>query len=456
MKFWQGKFDENLDKQAAQFASTFAQDKRLYKHDVMGSLAHSTMLAEQGLLNERDAKTIQKALSQIFYDITAGKLALENATDICSFLDNELDARIGASAEKINIARTNEDRAALNLRLYIINLAGEINASVKELIDAIITLSEKHLLTTVPIEYRNTKGQPSTVAHVMLAFAEMLLRDVERFTAVKSSAAIMPMYSGYGTGTRLPVDRKRVAAILGLKGITANSIDALTDTDYIYEYATAIKLTVKHINELISTLVAWNKAGYITSNDKQFVASPVAPEIGIIAIADMLCQKTAKCAAICDTLYSIDAKCIGAARSALRLAEIVFETENLTKLCLTQISELVSTLEFDEQAMLKDATSDFSVALDCVDYLIMKGASKSDAYEIAGRVCEYCAQNNKRLDTLPIENYLEISPLFDADINSAMRVKNATRLRKNDGEPGDVATRAEIRTIQRKLAKLFA
>ncbi len=455
MKFWQGKFNEGLDTAVCQFISTFSYDKRLYKHDVMGSIAHVTMLAEEGIIDEREAKTIQKTITQIFYDVTSGKLPLENANNVYEFIDLELNKRLGPIAEKASIGRTNTDRAALNTRMYVIELTDDVAATLKGLIEVLVQVAENYELTVVPSSYRGTKSQPTTLAHSIMAFAEMFLRDVERLLTLKKSSSVMPLYSCYGTGLRLPVNRKRVAELLGFKTVSANSADAIVDIDYVYEFINDANLIMKHVTALCNTLGEWQKAAYYNCDGSFNVDSLVTPQCDVPAVFETLKTKASRCQALYNALYEIDPKSLSYNGALDAVAEIIFEAESYVKNSTSILIAYVASLQFDEQAMLKAATIGYTTALDCVDYLIMRGASKSDAYTLTGKVCEFCAENNKRLDTLDLDAYQAISPLFEVDIVSAMRLKNATRLRKNDGEPGDVAVRSEIRTLQRKLAKLF-
>ena len=455
MKFWQGNFNENLDENASRFISTFNADKRFYKHDVMGSIAHVTMLAEEKLIDERDAKIIQKTLTQIFYDITSGKLTLENANNVYEFIDNELDNRLGNVAQNAAIGRTLVDRAALDARMYALELSNDLSNLLKDLISVLIQVAENYETTVLPFAYHGLNAQPTTLAHSLSAFAEMFLRDAERLNEFKNSASVMPLYSAYGTGTRLPVNRKRVAALLGFKAITANSADALSDVDYVYDFVNASSIIMKHVATICNTLINWQKDGYYNCDGSFNVDSTVMPQRDLPIVLETLKNKALRCKALYSTLCTLDTSELAYSANLSAINEITFEAEGYVKNSLNVLTAFIASLRFDEQTMLKTANAGFSTALDCVDYLLMRGADKSDAYEITGKICEFCAENGKRLDTLTAEDYQAISPLFEADIVSAMRVKNATRLRKNDGEPGDVAVRAEIRAIQRKLNKLF-
>ncbi len=457
MKFWQGKFNEALDENIKQFISTFSYDKRLYKHDIMGSIAHCTMLNEQGIISEKETKQLRNTLTQIFYDITSGTLLLENARDIFDFLDEVLVMRLGNIANKLNIARSKCDRAALTLRMYVSELCGELNESLKSFIESVMEVSGQNLTTVIPGNYRFAKGQPTTLAHTLMAFAEMFSRDIVRYNDIKKHTLVMPLYSMYGTGTRFAINRRRVAELLQFTSVTQNSLDALTDTDYVSEFISATAITAKHISTVCNTFIKWSSkdCGFVQTNDSITFDSGVTPTASEPVVLETIKAKLARCIAMPALLTELNENSLDYCGSVHEIAVTVLETETPVKSALEMLCAILPSFAFDNQAMLKAATADYSTARDCVDYLIIKGATESEAFETVGKLCEYCYENSKRLDTITLDVYKQFSPKFEQDVISAMRIKNATRLRKHEGEPGDVAVRAEIRAMGRKLHKLF-
>ena len=457
MKYWQGKFNEGLDEAILQFISTLSFDKRLYKHDIMGSIAHCTMLGEQGIIEEEETNIILKALTQIFYDITTGKLQPENARDIYGFLDRQLYELVGALAEKLDIARTICDRSTLNLRMYVKELCSDLNDELKKLIETLMLVSESKLSVVMPSQYHGSKSQPTTLAHCLMAFVEAFMRDAERLNVVKKQASVMTMYNGFGTGTTFKVNRRRVAELLQLDLISQNSLDALTDIDYIHDFMSAAAAIARHIEKVCNTFICWSKkeCGFARADASFNIDSEATPQTDKPLAMETIRLKVSKCSVLVNSADSLDERTLSYGSSAYAAAETVFEAEGILKNCLSILSALIPSYSFDEQAMQKAAVSDYGVARDCADYLIANGETKEQAYAITGKLCEYCSQNNKRLDTLPIEIYKEFSPLFEKEIISLMRPKTAVRIRKHDGEPGEVAVRAEIRALKRKLNKLF-
>lgn len=456
MKFWQGKFNEGQSPEITRYLATYTFDKRLYKHDVMGSIAHCTMLGEQGIISPEEATILRNALTQIFYDVTAGKLVAENATSVFDFIDGALSEKVGEIGKKINIARTQADRFALDMRMYAAETYNEISCSLKTLVETLTAVAEKHYSTIMPSYYSNTKGQPTTLAHALIAFAESFGRDVERLFDAKKRAAVMPLYSACGTGVRYNVNRKRVAELLKLSAVSQNSLDAITDTDYIGEFISIVSAIASHVAKVCNAFIDWNRNSFLLPDVSVNTDSTLVPSVNIPSVFDTLTARAAKAVNLVTEFNSIVSNSIYYSQSVYECAETFFNAEIIIRSCIDTLISILPAYNYDEQTMLKAATSDFTVAKDCVDYLIDKGADINDAYDTVGKLCEYCAAVGKRLDTIDYEIYAGASSLFDADIISAMRVKNATRLRKHDGEPGEVAVRAEVRNMQRKLKKLFS
>ena len=424
-----------------------AAGRKLYKHDVMGSIAHVTMLGETGLIPSGDAEVLQRALTRVFYDVTNEKLVIPPDVDLFDFLDAELKTRVGEIGEKVNVARTRDDRIALDMRMFTRELACDLNEYVKTVIKTLVAVAEINTLTFIPFSYKGTEGQPTTAAHVFLARAESFMRDAARLKNVAEETDGMPLYSAFGTGLRLPADKKRVAELLRFKSVAYNTADALTDVDYLRGLLFAVSVFADHVSTLLGDMREWTIKGYLVPSEDFAVPSDVrllsVVPTGInslIAASDALsslCRESNRNAPLTD------------------LFRCAADAENSVKSLVPMLNELVASLTFDSQISIKAAQTGYSTAADCVDYLIAKGESKSAATEIVTKLCVYCRDNGKRLDTLPAEIYTEFSDKFDPDVVSDMRVRNAVRLRKNEGEPSDVSTRAEIRSLNRRITKLF-
>ncbi len=455
MKFWQGKFNEGIDATVAQYISTFSFDKRLYKHDIMGSIAHCTMLGNQGLIDGEEVAQLQKALTGIFYDITAGKIVLENAGNIFDFLDKEICERVGSMGEKINIGRCKTDRAELAMRMYVSETIDDILFALKTSCQTIISLADNNLSTAIPTFILGAKGQPSSLAHIIMSYAERFVRDIERLLSTKERTLVMPLYSQYGTGTRLPIDKKKVAELLKFKTISANTYDAISDNDYSEEFLANCAIVFKHLIAICNEIIKWTdkEFGFAKTDGNFNVDSPIVPQTDIQSVLQAIKSKAKKGLTLAtSSMYNTDSTF---SRGAYETIETVFEVESIIKNCLNMFATILPSFTFDEQAMLKQVNAGFTTAYDCVEYLISKGVTESDAYAITGKICEYCVENMKRLDTINLDTYKEFSDVFENDILLNMRPKTAIRLRKHDGEPSDVSVRAEIRNMVRKLNKLL-
>lgn len=421
--------------------------KKLYKHDVMGSIAHVTALGELGLITSGDAEVLQRALTRIFYDVTSDKIAIPAEEDLFDFLDNELKTRVGELGEKVNVARTRDDRTALDVRMYVRDAAGEIAEYVKTAVQTLVSVAEVNTLTFMPASYGEAEGQPTTAAHSLLARAEAFLRDGARIKKVIESTDGMPLYSAYGTGLRLPVDKKRVAELLRFKTVAYNTADAVADTDYIRELLFAVAVFADHAEAIANDVREYVVKGYATLPEN-FTVPSEARILNVLPVgADALITSARALSSLCREAF----------RNApiLDLCLCAIEAESSVKALVPALNELVAALSFDAQASLKAAQIGYPTAADCIDYLVAKGENKSSALGIVTKLCVYCRDNSKRLDTLPVEIYTEFSDKFGADVVSDMRIRNAVRLRKNDGEPSDVSTRAEIRSLNRRITKVF-
>ncbi len=428
-------------------------DKRFYKHDIMGAIAHLTMLTEQGVVSKSDSDAIQKALTQIFYEITEEKLSLSGVTDAFKFIDDELTSRVGALAQKVNIARTNVERLLLDARMYAKEFASEILERLELLILSTINIAENQTTTIVNSEIFGQLSQPTTIAHVVCAHVESFIRDVELFKSAIAKASVLPMYCAYGTGIRLSVDKKRVASLLDFNEISQNTLDGISDLSFIHTLNFAITETAKHVTSFAKSLYGWLNSGILSLSST--TVSPVSyGKVTFNKISEII-AKTNACIAIQASANAMELSSMSLGGNTVEIINSTFEIQSAIEDILTTILLVIEEVAVNEQMAMKLANANYSTAVDCINYLVVKGETFATAYDIVGKICEYCEINNKRLDTITLDVYNQFSPLFDSDVIPAMRIKNAVRLRKNVGEPSDVSVRAEIRIIKRKLNKLL-
>ena len=297
MKMWSGRFKGALDKKADAFNSSLSFDKRLYKHDVMGSIAHCTMLGECGIIPKNEAELICKTLSEIFYDIKDGKLKVSGAEDIHMFIEEELTARIGDIGKKLHTARSRNDQVALDIRLYLREELDNIAVLLHSLIKELIKLSDENLDTVIAAYTHLQKAQPTTLAHYFMAYAEMFLRDLQRLSDCRSRINIMPLGSCACTSTTYPIDRKNVADRLDFADITHNSLDAVSDRDFAVEFLCACSIIMMHLSRFNEEIIYWasDEFGYIELDDRYSTGSSIMPQKKNPDMSELIRGKTGRC-----------------------------------------------------------------------------------------------------------------------------------------------------------------
>lgn len=431
-------------------SSTLQFDKALFKHDIMGSIAHCTMLGELGVISEDDMKALRSALSQIFYDITSGDLVPADTTGIMSFLDEELEDRVGDIAALLDIARTADDRAVLDIRLYLVESVGDVRRMIKETILSAVEIARSNTSTVMPSMYRGGKGQPTTLAHMLAAHSEALLRDIGRLTDASRRANMMSLYSGYGTGTLLSVDKQRVSELLNMEKVAFNAFDALNDKDYIYEAVSAFSTAAAHIKSFagaLDTLVYARPPMMTLEAD----ASPLSPTLAGETALSRATSAANRCISLCGT-FRPDLTC---EYDAIRALESLVGAIDSLEDGISSLDVALTTAQFDARAMAKAATEGFTIALDCVDLLVQAGAAREDARSVTEALALYCEENGRRPESLTADELTGISPLLTAEIAAMLKPKAAVKAHSHEGEPSDRSVRAELRHIAKSLARFF-
>lgn len=458
MKMWSGRFKNDIDSRADAFNASLPFDKRLYKHDIMGSIAHCTMLGECGIIPQNEAETICAALSDIFFDIKNGKLAVCDAEDIHMFVEEKLTARVGDVGKKLHTARSRNDQVALDLRLYLRDSVDEINLLLRDLIKTIVDLAEQHTETIIPAYTHMQKAQPTTLAHHLMAYAEMFLRDAERFLDTRKRINIMPLGSGACTGTTFPINRKRVAELLDFDDVTHNALDGVSDRDYAIEYLTDVATVMMHLSRFNEEIIYWasDEFGYIGLDDRFSTGSSIMPQKKNPDMSELIRGKTGRCYGNLMRLLTV--------MKGLPLAynkdmqedkEAVFDAEDTVKACLEIFTAMLPTLRFHTDALEIGAQGGFTAATDCADYLVRKGMPFREAHAVIGGLVLYCTEYGKDLSTLSLEEFKNYSTLFEADILNCVKIKNVVYARKIVGAPAPKAVSNEIKRIRKLLPRMF-
>ncbi len=428
MKLWSGRFQADLDNLAERFNDSLPFDAVMYAQDIRGSIAHATMLGECGVIAERDAQTITSALESVRSDIADGKLAVTGAEDIHSFVENELVRRIGDVGKKLHTARSRNDQVATDLRLYLRDGIDKTTELLSSLITLLAAKAEQYIDAPMPAYTHMQKAQPTTLGHWFCAYANMFLRDLRRLTDCRLRLNVLPLGSGAAVATAFPIDRRRVAELLGFDGITENSLDGVSDRDFCLEYLSCAAIIMTHLSRVNEEFVYYSgeEFGFIKLPDEFSTGSSIMPQKKNPDVNELLRGKSGRVLGDLVGMFTV--------MKGLPLAynkdmqedkECVFDADETVRISLAVFTRMLAVTEFDRDRMNAAAAGGFSCATECADYLANKGVPFRTAHEIVGKIVLYCVNNNKTLQSLTVDEYKAFSPLFDADIKIAVMPETA-------------------------------
>ena len=439
MKLWGGRFEKSTDGMVDDFHSSITFDKRLYKQDIEGSIAHATMLGEQGILTPADADAIVAGLKDLLQDIEAGKVDFQlDAEDIHMNVETLLTARIGQAGKRLHTGRSRNDQVALDCRMYVKDVADEAVAHLAELLHALLDVAEAHKADIMPGYTHMQKAQPITLGHHLCAYAEMFRRDIGRFQAAKAAADAMPLGSGALAGTTYPLNRARVAELLGFSQLTRNSLDGVSDRDFVLDYLYACSVTMMHLSRFCEELILWNtnEFQFVEMDDAYATGSSIMPQKKNPDMAELTRGKTGR-------VYG-DLLALLTVMKGLPLAynkdmqedkEALFDARDTLIKCLSVFTGMFKTLRFRTDVMRRGASGGFTNATDAADYLVKKGLPFRDAHEVLGKLVLHCIGENKALLDLPLEELRAFSPLFDEDVYTALSMETCVNTRRLPGGP---------------------
>ena len=439
MKLWGGRFEKSTDGMVDDFHSSITFDKRLYKQDIEGSIAHATMLGEQGILTPADADAIVAGLKDLLQDIEAGKVDFQlDAEDIHMNVETLLTARIGQAGKRLHTGRSRNDQVALDCRMYVKDVADEAVAHLAELLHALLDAAELHKADIMPGYTHMQKAQPITLGHHLCAYAEMFRRDIGRFQAARAAADAMPLGSGALAGTTYPLNRARVAELLGFSQLTRNSLDGVSDRDFVLDYLYACSVTMMHLSRFCEELILWNtnEFQFVEMDDAYATGSSIMPQKKNPDMAELTRGKTGR-------VYG-DLMALLTVMKGLPLAynkdmqedkEALFDARDTLIKCLSVFTGMFKTLRFRTDVMRRGASGGFTNATDAADYLVKKGLPFRDAHEVLGKLVLHCIGENKALLDLPLEELRAFSPLFDEDVYTALSMETCVNTRRLPGGP---------------------
>ncbi len=439
MELWQGRFKKELDSKTNSFNSSISFDYRLFEQDITGSLAHTKMLAKQGIISEEDFSKIENALKEILEDIKIGKLKInENAEDIHTFIEEELTKKIGTAGKKLHTARSRNDQVALDIRMYLKEETIEIQKLVKQLQKVMLEMAEKHLDTVMPGYTHLQRAQPITFAHYLMAYLEMLSRDIERLSENYNRINVMPLGSCALAGTTHNIDREYTAKLLGFDSVTLNSLDGVSDRDFLIELSFNISMIMMHLSRLSEEIILYSswEFKFIELDDSFSTGSSIMPQKKNPDIAELVRGKTGRTYGDLFTLLTM--------MKGLPLAynkdmqedkEAIFDSIDTVKICLNTLIPMLSTMKVLKNNMKKSAEKGFINATDCADYLTKKGVPFREAYKITGELVSYSIDNDKTLETLDISEYKQFCDKFDNDIYDEINLTTCVNKRNVIGGP---------------------
>ncbi len=458
MKLWEGRFTQPSAKSADDFNQSLSFDYKLYWHDILASIAHVKMLGETQIIPKENAEKISDALVNILADIEKGTLQIEGAEDIHTFVETELVKRIGAIGKTMHTARSRNDQVATDLRLYTKDSIVNLCNTLKGLVTTLLDIANNNVQYIMPGYTHLRKAQPVSVAQYINAYSEMFLRDIERLTDCYKRTDVMPLGSCALAGTDFPIDRRMTATLLSFSEISQNSMDAVSDRDFVAEYIFCCSTIMMHLSRFCEDLILFSsdEFGFIEISDEYSTGSSIMPQKKNPDIPELIRGKTGRVyghlTAILTVLKGIP---LAYDKDLQEDKEALFGAEETVLGCLSIFTELLQHLSFDTRKMRLAAGGGFSTATDVADYLVQKGMPFRDAHAVTGQIVRYCIENNKTLDRLDLFVYQGFSSLFEEDILVRVRANKSVEARKVIGGSARSAVRENIRSITKRLNRMF-
>ena len=455
MKLWGGRFTKETNQLVHNFNESISFDQKFYRQDIAGSIAHVTMLAKQGILSEEDKETIVEGLKGIREDLDAGRLAITTEhEDIHSFVEAVLTERVGEAGKRLHTGRSRNDQVALDMKLYTRDEIDELDGLLKGLLKELLTLMEENLHTYMPGFTHLQKAQPVTLAHHVGAYYEMFRRDRGRLADIRKRMNYCPLGSGALAGTTYPLDREYTASLLGFDGPTLNSMDSVSDRDYLIELLSALSTIAMHLSRFSEEIIIWNSNEYrfVEMDDSYSTGSSIMPQKKNPDIAELIRGKAGRVyGALVSILTVMKGIPLAYDKDLQEDKELTFDAIDTVKGCLLLFTGMVSSMSFRKDVMEESAKKGFTNATDAADYLVNRGVPFRDAHGIIGQLVLLCIENRKSLDDLTLEEYRSVSPVFDEDIYEAISLKTCVEKRMTIGAPGAGAMEKVINIYKKEL-----
>ena len=451
-QLWKGRFSKAVDSRVNDFNSSIRFDQRMIAQDMRGSGVHATMLAKQGIISEQDCEDILNGLASIADDLASGRLEIDpNAEDVHTFVEQTLTARIGDAGKRLHTGRSRNDQVALDGRMYVKDAAKEAASLQRELCETLLTIAKKNTHTIMPGYTHLQRAQPITLGHHMMAYFQMFTRDMQRMKEVYAHADVMPLGSGALAGTTYPLNRERVAELLGFSAITQNSLDGVADRDFVCDYLYAASVCMMHLSRFCEELILWNshEFRFVEMDDAYATGSSIMPQKKNPDVAELIRGKTGRVYGdLTGLLTTLKGLPLAYNKDMQEDKEALFDARDTLVKSLVVFNAMLAACTFNTENMARGAAGGFTNATDAADYLVKKGMPFRDAHAVIGRLVLHCVKENKAILDLSLDELKTFSELFEADVYEACSMHACVELRDVPGGPAPNRVEASIKAGQ--------
>ena len=458
MKLWTGRFKKELDPRTNDFNRSLPFDSRMYRQDIMGSIAHAQMLGECGIITKEDSLKIVEGLKGILADIESGKLQFDDVSeDIHTFTEGELTRRIGDAGKRLHTARSRNDQVALDIRLYLRDECDTLVEMLKEFVGVIAEKAEEYFETVMPGYTHLQRAQPIVFGHQLLAYAEMAMRDIDRIKDCKKRMNVSPLGSCALAGTTYPLNRELVAEKLNMSGVTRNSLDGVSDRDFVLELASALSIVMVHLSRFAEEVILWcsGEFKFIELDDAFSTGSSIMPQKKNPDIAELVRGKSGR--VFGDNMALLTAmKGIPLAynKDMQEDKEAIFDAVDTVEKCLSAFTPMLDTMKVNAANMRKAASFGFINATDCADWLVGEGLPFRDAYKATGELVARCIELNTSLEDLPLEEYKKVCDKFNDEVFKAIDLEKCVNDRTVYGGPAPSEVKRQASELKSRIAEI--
>lgn len=458
MKLWGGRFTKNTNSAVESFHSSISFDSKMYKEDICGSIAHAQMLGKQGIISPDEAKQIVDGLNSILADIEAGNVEFTvEAEDIHMNVETILTERIGATAKKLHTGRSRNDQVALDMRMYTMNKTKEVQQELKELMSALLDIASSHTSSYMPGYTHLQKAQPITLAHHLMAYFNMFKRDYDRLNDWHKRTNLSPLGSGALAATTYPLDRNLAANSLGFDGITENSLDGVSDRDFVIELCSCLSIIMTHLSRFCEEFILWasNEFSFIELDDGYSTGSSIMPQKKNPDVAELIRGKTGRVyGSLISILTVMKSLPLAYNKDMQEDKEMTFDALETVTGCLSVFTGMLKTTVFKVENMKNAALRGFTNATDVADYLVNKGMPFRDAHAVSGKLVFYCIERSTDLLSLSLDEFKAQSDLFENDVYEAISLETCVEKRIVDGGPSKVSVDKQIKNAKEMLLEI--